>query len=267
MEKKHFGLVIVVIAVALSVPCSHSATITPIGNILVEDSTGNGAFSGLTTMDKVTIEGVALNDPDIFSGDPANLDFILFVQDDTGSIEVYSGAWYGGGARNYPTIKAGDRVRVTGLTGFYGGQTNVNERHNPDQKFVIEILGSGETPKPLVIEDLTSATQFDSTLKTGGEFYQGRLVILKNVKIVDGTWGNGAILTVTDPKGGKITLELRAATKIGDNSAPVGAFDVIGVFNQEDTEAPFTGNYKVWPRSFQDFKPAGSGVEHWDVLR
>lgn len=247
---------------------SLAQTVTPIAEINAVDDTGTATFPGLQTMDKVTAEGIVLNDPVDFSGGGDAPDYIVFIQDETGGIELYSGGWYGGGLKNYPSFKPGDRIRATGLTTTYGGQTNISERHNPDQKFTVEKLSSGSEPAPLVIEDLAQATQFDKTRKTGGEYYQGRLVILKKVKIVEGEWKVGEDFIVADSKGGKLTVGLRGSFQIGNQTtAPTGEFDVVGVFNQEDGEAPYTAGYQLWPRTLQDFKLATSHVSNWDVLQ
>ena len=242
--------------------------ITSIAEINTVDEEGSPTFPGLQTTERYTIEGVALNDAGAFNGlrpdGAVDSSFILFVQDDTGGIQVYSGAWYGGGLSNYPEVKQGDRIRVTGMTGHFGGKTNINERHNPDQRFEFSILGSGGDPAPRVIEDLASATQFDATRQTGGEYYQGRLVELRHVEIVDGTWENGGTLTVQDARGGQITVELRYAARIADNPMPTGVLNIVGVFNQEDAEPPFTDNYLVWPRSIDDFS-ATSDVRNWEA--
>lgn len=243
-----------------------SAQVTPIAAINAVDEDGLPVFPGLGTMDRYTIEGVALNDGGVFNAE-GDASLILFVQDETGGIQVYSGSWYGGGLAKYPEIHQGDRVRATGLTGHFGGKTNINERHNPDQTFDIEILSSGPDPEPMPVGDLATASAFDPSRRTGGEYYQGRLVVLKNVRIVGGAWENGGTVTAEDPEGGTLPVELRFHTGIGDHPQPEGPMDIVGVFNQEDTEAPFTGEYRLWPRSINDFIPAQSGQDHWDAYR
>ncbi|MBZ0257553.1 OB-fold nucleic acid binding domain-containing protein, partial [bacterium] len=137
-------------------------TITTIAEINACDDSGVATFPGISTLDYYTIEGVALNDADVFNGE-GDASFILYVQDDTGGIQVYSGAWYEAGLAIYPVIQQGEHVRVTGLTGFYGGKTNINDRHNKDLTFTIERLGEAKMPEPYVITDLEAAQQFDQT--------------------------------------------------------------------------------------------------------
>ena len=266
--------VVALLAITLT---GFSQEITTIAEINSVDAEGNPTFAGLDTTDQYTIEGVAINDPAVFNA-ADDSSYILFVQDDTGGIQVYSGFWYGGGLANYPSVRVGDRVRVTGMTGHFGGKTNINERHNPDQKFEITVLDSGSASAPFIIEDLAAANEFDATRQTGGEFYQGRLVTLRGVKIIEGDWENGAMLTVEDINGGRMQVELRAGTKIGDSPRPREypyyngySLSITGVFDQEDTEAPYTGTYLVWPRSIEDFQPTyrggDSGVDDWDVYK
>lgn len=245
--------------------------ITPIAEINAINEEGNPTFAGLQTMDRYTIEGVALNTASAFNGKTdsgaADTSFILFLLDDTGGIEVYSGSWYNGGLAIQSDVKQGDRVQVTGLTGHYGGQTNMNDRHNPDQKFSVKVLSSGNTIPVITLENLAGATDFDWTRQTGGEYYQGRLVTIKNVKIAEGVWGADEDLTIVDALGNTLPIHLYFATNSWNQTQPEGYFNITGVFNQEDTEAPYTGGYQLWPRSVADIQPAGgvSAVGTWDV--
>lgn len=244
--------------------------ITPIADINVVDENGNPTFPGLQTTERYTIEGIALNDAGVFNRKletgAFGSDFILFVQDQTGGIQVYSGGWYGGGLANYPTVKRGDRVRVTGMTGHFGGKTNINERHNPDQRFEIQVFSQNNQVTPLPITDLSEVAVFDPTRQSGGEYYQGRLVVLKSVSIMEGTWEHDSVITVADSLGNQFPVQLWAASGIADHPQPVGLLDITGIFNQEDTEQPFTEGYLLWPRSIDDFRRAAtSGLSEWNV--
>jgi hypothetical protein len=165
-------------------------------------------------------------------------------------------------------VEQGDRVQVTGLTGFYGGKTNINDRHNKDNEFEVSVLGQPGDPTPTPITDLAAAKEFDQTRQTGGEYYQGRLVVLKDVQIVDGEWANGSIIVVEDASGNQIDVDLRYQAGIADHPQPEGRFDLVGIFNQEDTEAPHTDGYIVWPRSYDDFRTsAASDTAHWEEMQ
>lgn len=269
MKRTIIGLVLFVAFLA-SLPVL-AQTITPIADINAIDEQGNPTFAGLKTTDRYTIEGVALNTASAFNGKTdsgaADTSFILFVLDNTSGIEVYSGSWYNGGLAIQSDVKQGDRVQVTGLTGHYGGQTNMNDRHNADQKFSVKILSSGNPIPVITLENLAGATTFDWTRQTGGEYYQGRVVTVKNVKIAEGVWGADEDLTIVDALGNTLPIHLYFATNSWNQVKPEGYFNITGVFNQEDTEAPYTEGYQLWPRSIQDIQPAGdvSAVGVWDV--
>lgn len=254
--------VLVFVGIAFGIPAH--AQITTIAEINAVDENGSPTFPGLQTTDRYTIEGVALNDIAAFNSADDN-SVVLFIQDDTGGVQIYSGAWYNGGASLYPVVKQGDRIRATGLTGFYGGKTNMNDRHNPDQKFEITILDHPGDPEPIEIYNLAAATAFDRSRQTGGEFFQGRLAVLKNVRIIEGEWLGDEILTVADTQGNTIPIQIWHKTNIAESPKPEGLLDITGVFNQEDTEAPYWEGYLVWPRSIDDFKPAATAVDRWDI--
>lgn len=250
-------------------PIAGSAQIpTTCAAMNVVSPTGAPLFPGLKTLDHYQIEGIALNSPTGLNsvGDES---IVLFVQDDTGGVQVYSGAWYGSGLPNYPAsvaqIEAGDQLRVTGLTGHFGGKTNINERHNPAFTFTIENLGHPGEPTPFEIVDLEEAQAFDVTRATGGEFYQGRLVRLKNVHIESGNWEVDGRIAVADVNGATLAVALRGQSGLGGQTAPAGTFDLVGVFTQEDTTIPNTAGYEIWPRSFADFEEATSSVENWSL--
>ncbi len=271
--KRNTGVLTVLIALCMVATMVNAQTVTSIGEINQVDDQGNPVFAGLQTTDKYTIEGVAVNSTGAFNGmnDDGSMatDFIVFVQDETGGMQVYSGGWYGGGMALYPEIKQGDRIRATGLTGHFGGKTNMNDRHNPDQKFEITVLSSGEEIKPIAIDNLAGINDFDPTRATGGEYYQGRLVELKNVEIIEGEWLNGSMLTVADGQGNTFTVELRHGAKIADSAQPQGLLNIVGVFDQEDPEAPFMEGYLLWPRSITDFTAAdgSSQVDEWNLYK
>ena len=127
--KKVCFFVLLIGIFSLSVTAQTLSTCSAINAI---DKDGKATFAGLSTTDRYTIEGVALNNPDTFDGD-GDPSFILFVQDETGGLQVYSGSFYGGGLAIYQSlgVKQGDKVRVTGLTGFLWGK---NQYQRPAQQ-------------------------------------------------------------------------------------------------------------------------------------
>ena len=90
-------------------------------------------------------------------------------------------------------VRSGDKVRVTGLLKFYSGKTNINERHNtnPDNDVKIELIeASVGLPQPelVTLSDLVYENNdpiFDDNRLTGCEYYQGRLIRINDVNIVD----------------------------------------------------------------------------------
>ena len=145
---------------------------------------------------------------------------------------------------NAAQFAAGDRIRVTGYFLSYKGKCNVNEQHNKnaDHDFTIELLERGVgLPKPQVVslselKDEQDRFVFDPNRLVGCEYYQGCLVKIEDVNIVDaGAWGPGGTLTITD---GVRTLPVKLGR---GNGIYAGSFnlsqpcDVIGIVNQEST--------------------------------
>ena len=218
-----------------------SSEVTPIENILVVDENGMGIFPGLSTMDPVTVEGIALNSAGELNSSPDNQDFIVYVQDDTAGAMVYSGEWYGGGIPVRGTCTAGMRIRVTSLTGFYKGQTNLNDRHSIANDMIIEELEMVGVPEPGTVSNINEATVFDQTCRIGGEKLQGTLRRIEDCWISDGVWpaaSQSAFLTIRDPSGAQMGLRLVGAGDFFENSQPATRFDIVGIFEQEDSDSP-----------------------------
>ena len=260
-------------------------------NLQSVDSSGIGNSSWLTSEDKVTVEGYILNRPEYMLDGTANYNTIpwnlggqwqIFIQGGEGDhcgTAVYMAQnyanmpgmgfgrytneeWLAGLGRinNDPCsghrFMPGDKVRVTGLTQFYGGKTNIGERHNtdPDNDVVIELvqLGAG-LPEPEVItlsqvKDASDNFIFDSTRQTGGEYYQGRLVRINGVHFVnDANWGpNGKLIISDGTRTLPLWLGIGPGIKTGSNNLATN-FDVIGIFNQENSN---TGGYLVWVTNY-----------------
>ncbi|MGA2915655.1 MAG: hypothetical protein ABSE89_06470 [Sedimentisphaerales bacterium] len=260
-------------------------------NLQSVNSAGEGNSPWLVSTNKVTVEGYILNRPEYMLDGTPNYNTIpwnlggqwqIFVQGGQGD-HAGTAVWIG---QNYANMSGqgfgrytneqwlaemdklnydpctghrfmpGDKVQVTGLTKFYGGKTNINERHNtdPNNDVIIKLvqLGAG-LPQPEVItlnmvKDANNFFIFDQTRQTGGEYYQGRLVRINNVSFVDANlWAPGAVMTITD---GTRTLPLWLGTgpgiKVGSNNLSV-QFDVIGIFNQENSN---TAGYLLWVTNY-----------------
>jgi len=222
---------------------------------------------------KVVVEGIVLNASAEYL-DPS-VQFQIFVQGespDAGGVAVWSGVFFHGdewtseyNRMNESGFQPGDRVRVTGFVAFHQGKTNINERHSasPDMDFDIELLEAGVgMPTPTVLPGVAASTLFDQTRATGGEHYQGTWCRLENVRIdsmPDG-WGADQTVYVTDDDENMLAVKLSAMGDFNDYAAPTGLFSVTGIFNQEDATAPFTGDYQLWVKSFDDFETTSLGL-------
>ena len=230
-----------------------------------------------TATQKVTLEGIVLHNPADMLDPTADdsitqmynlgAEWQLFFQgegDDHAGTAVYMAQLYdnlpwiipGGGYSNAqfiaelnrinaPGFTVGDRIRVTGWFLSYAGKYNINEQHNndPDHDFTIELVARGVgLPKPEVVsldelKDDQDRFVFDPARLVGGEYYQGRLIKIKDVNVVDAKgWGPDGMLTVTN---GTKTLPVQLGRGNGiypgsfNLSQP---FDVIGILDQDSTD-------------------------------
>jgi hypothetical protein len=153
---------------------------------------------------------------------------------------------------NAAQFSPGDRVRITGNYLSYAGKNNVNEQHSskPDHDFTIELLAKGSLPAPeaVTLADLKGDQDqvlFDPLRLSGGEFYQGRLVKIRQVRFVDPSqWGPNVQLLVTD---GRHTFPIRLGRGNGIYAGSYNLtepFDVIGIMDQESTD--LKSGYRLW---------------------
>jgi hypothetical protein len=163
-----------------------------------------------------------------------------------------------GGHQVTTPLQYGDVVLVQanapGL--FYAGKLNVNEQHSTDpaKDFSITILQRGTTPTAaqIALSDLKNASDdflFDATRATGCERYQGGLVHLDGLTLVDpADWGLGKTVTVRQ---GVLTfpmqLGLDPALALVDAAAlNATPFSATAILDQEDGSSPYTGGYSLW---------------------
>jgi hypothetical protein len=248
------------------------------------DEDGYGTHPDLITTDKVTVEGIILNRPDFMldATPDQNAPFgpgamwQIYIQgegnDHAGTAvwmgQCYDNIWGSGTYTNQEWLDEicclnhdpytgyefapGDRVRVTGLLKFYGGKTNINERHNTDpaNDFTIELVEAGAglpQPEVITLDDVKDGNDnfiFDHNREFGCEYYQGRLVKINNVNFVDAnSWGPDAEMLITD---GQKTLPLKLGIgwgfRPGSNNLNE-PFDVVAIFDQE---AGLKDNYRFW---------------------
>ncbi len=161
------------------------------------------------------------------------------------------------GRLNSAQFSPGDRIRVTGYYLSYNGKFNVNEQHNknPDHNFTIELLQQGAgLPRPelVTLNDLKDDNDdfiFDPSRQSGGEYYQARLIKIKDVYFADtNNWIPHGEVIITD---GVKTL----AVKLGrGNGIYAGSnnltepFDIIGILDQES--ANLTDGYRLYVMNY-----------------
>jgi len=253
------------------------------------DTDGYGTHPDLQTNDKVTVEGIILNRPDFMLDATPNENapygagamWQIYIQgegNDHAGTAVWMGQCYDniwGGVGTYTNqewldeiyrlshapysgyeFAPGDRVRVRGLLKFYGGKTNINERHNtaPSNDLTIELLEPGvglPQPEVITLDDVKDGNDnfiFDSDRLTGCEYYQGRLVKINNVRFVDAnSWGPDAGMQITDgQKTFPVKLGIGWGIRSGSNNLGE-PFDVIGIFDQE---GGLKDNYRIWALNY-----------------
>ncbi|MBN1505829.1 MAG: hypothetical protein JW955_03230 [Sedimentisphaerales bacterium] len=248
------------------------------------DASGVGTYAA---SDKVTITGVILNNPEEIL-DPApgpdtgymGGQWQIYVQgqgEDHGGTAVYMGQYYAkvGGSGNYGdedwlaelsridhdpntgyTFAAGDKVRVTGWYKFYKGKINVNEKHQVESLFDLRIElvePAAGLPQPgLIILDMVKDANnqflFDQARLTGCEYYQGTLVRVNDVNVVDPNgWGPDGTIEVMDKTGRSFPVKLGIGYGFTRYACPTGQISVIGIFDQESSGYMVCQDgYRLW---------------------
>lgn len=245
-------------------------------------SPGFGAYEAT---DKVVVEGIVLNAPEMILNPTPGVGFMggqwqIYIQGE-GEDHAGTAVWYGqyynrvGGSGEYTNqelieemcrintdpdtgyiFNPGDRVRVTGWYKFYGGKMNINEKHvaGPQHDFSIELIKPAvglPAPESITLEDLKHADNsfiYDPNRLYGCEYYQGCLVRIEGVKIDNPqSWGPDQTLTVSDSSGRNFQVKLGIGRGFSRYSAPTGWIDVIGIFDQEAPgSGPYNIGYRVW---------------------
>ena len=140
---------------------------------------------------------------------------------------------------------------------FYNGKYNINMQHNtsPDYDFSVTILQRGYMP---AVSNITLANLenpdgtfiFDATRATGDEHYQGSLVHLDGLTLVDPSdWTTGGAVTV---KQGGLTFAMQlgsdpALSSINASKLQTATFSVTAILDQEGSD--LTGGYLLWMTS------------------
>ncbi len=214
---------------------------------------------------RVTVEGIALNTTGELLDPMEDGMYSIFLQDQTGGLQVWAGKWWYGDLwvpEEYVPVAAGDRVRVEGFIADHNGKVFINDRHSasPDIRFTVTIVEKGAgMPEPKLIPSIAACNYFDRTRAGGAEKYQTQWCRLNDVEIVSGEWGNyladaeGNVvkgdLVITDGTG-ELVMHLSRQGDFDGYPAPIGKFDVIGIFDQEDPadddNPPFHDHYRIW---------------------
>jgi len=261
MRRIGVGMAVAAVIGLLGLVAGEARALDSIGDLEAVDADGVGTHPDLDTLDMVTFQGVVLNAP----GDMLNTatQWQMYVQalDGSGGIALYANAWYCSAYNVWPRYSTdwlpGDIVEVTGLIDFYNGKTNLNERHDPDNVFTVTLISHGSVPDPILIPSVAACTTFDQTRTTGGELYQGQWTRLEGVWVESGTWANGQTLTITDTSAGELAMLLSSMGDFTQGEAPSGKFNVTAIFDQEDTAAPYTGSYRLWPLAYDQIEVWG----------
>jgi hypothetical protein len=275
-------------------------SVAPVSHSLFQavDSSGEQTY---TATQKVILEGIVLHNPaDMLDPTPDDAitelynlggQWQLFFQgegEDHAGTAVYLAQLYdnlpwilpGGGYSNAQFIaelarlnaaqfSVGDRIRVTGYFLSYKGKMNINEQHNnqPDHDFMIEVLERGVgLPKPEVVsldelKDDQDRFVFDPARRVGGEYYQGRLIKIEEVNVVDTDgWGPDGSLIVT--KGTKtFPIKLGRGNGIYPGSFNLSQpFDVIGILDQESTD--LRSGYRLYVMNYDGNGRVLASYEH-----
>jgi hypothetical protein len=151
---------------------------------------------------------------------------------------------------------AGDRVKVTGWYKFYKGKININEKHQVESMYDVEIeliepavgLPSAETIRLDMVKGTADEFLFDETRLTGCEHYQGRRVRIDDVNVVDpNAWVADGVIEVMDETGRTFPVKLGLGLGFTEYSCPTGQISVIGVFDQESSAyTPCQDGYRLW---------------------
>jgi len=160
---------------------------------------------------------------------------LAYVQDATGGLQIFDSELL--------PLARGDEAIFVGKLEQFSGQTELSTAERFGNRGYTRV-GSGTAPAPAVI-----------TVAQAGEAYEGQLVRINNVSVVDGTIpesGNGN-LTITDDGGvSTLTLRIDGETDIPGANTPTQTFDIIGVLSQFDSWVPLNWGYQIVPRERDD---------------
>lgn len=136
----------------------------------------------------------------------------------------------------------GDEIEVVGVVGQFNGLTQINP-------FEIAFMSSGNNlMNPLVVSELNESSE-------------SVLVTVENLEYVDESqWkGDGSSFNVELTNGeDEFLMRIDRDSKLANESAPQGPFNLTGIGGQYDNSEPYFDGYQLFPRSLADFMPVGS---------
>jgi hypothetical protein len=157
-------------------------------------------------------------------------------------------------------FQTGDRIRVTGWYLFYKGKTNINEKHNTDPFYDVNmevITPAAGLPQPEVItldlvKDGSDQFIFDQTRATGCEYYQARLVRVDDVNITNpANWAPNGTVTIADNTGRTFPVKLGIGDGFTRYGCPTGQISVIAIFDQEASSTTICKDgYRLWVTNY-----------------
>ena len=226
-----FGLLVAQAGLpATALPDSPVALVTvPLAALHEGDDDGLPLLTGAV----VAVEGTATTGAGTF--EPGSL--LAFIQDDEAGVAVANDALL-------PAFVAGNAYVVRGLVDPLDGLTRVIPATHDD---LID-LGAATPVVP-------AATEIRDLKGSSAEQYEGRLVTLTGVTLVEGLWpepGHDATLTIADTTPGTLALFIDHDTDLDDHPRPFFPATLTGILSQADAEAPFTSGYRLMPRSAAD---------------
>ena len=253
------------------------------------DDYGVGNHPGLTSENKISVEGIILNRPEfMLSADPCDgapygpgASWQIYIQgegDDHAGTAVWMGQCYDNiysGVGTYSNqewmaevyrvthdsdtghaFAPGDRVRVTGLLKYYNGKTNINELHktDPDNDLTIELLQAQvglPEPEEITLDKLKDQDGFifDPNRLTGCEYYQSRMVRVNNVQ-----WDSDPNTWDADATlkitDGTHTFPVKLGIGWGINRRSNNLTATFDVIGILDQEGPGITGYRIWVTNY-----------------
>jgi len=285
---KKINLMLVIVMVAGSVAFADDPTVAEVTHTELQAVNADG-YGTYTATDKVIISGIVLNTPEQMLNPTPGAGYMggqwqTYIQgegDDHAGTAVWLGQYYSkvSSSDDYTDeelldemcrintdpstgyiFNAGDKVQVTGWYKFYGGKTNINEKHmkEPFWDFEIELVKPAVgLPQPEVItldqvKDENDDYIFDSSRLTGCEYYQAQLVRVEDVNVVDPeNWGPGNTITITDSNGLTFPVLLGIGNGFTRYDCPTGQIDVIGILDQEAPGCAVCDyGYRIWVTNY-----------------